>query len=240
MKRLAIFLITIFTMFSCEDFYKDNGCIEMYEGNTESSCKVYFYNGSTKWDDVYVYSWDSDSSENNGGWPGEKMTYNGNEWYQATISYSNVIFSSSSQEQTENLIFNKDYPYCMPSFVDEEYTNKIGCDWNSSGGDVPYLTNYTYYFYNGNLDWNSVNISIYIDTGVVVKTIDKEMTYYGNNWYRIETIYPIVCFSGNSPSGHNAHTEMVFGDSFNYFVPDESYDSYNGIPVSGYYSMPDL
>ena len=66
------------------------------------------------------------------------------------------------------------------------------------------------------------------------------MTYYGNNWYRIETIYPIVCFSGNSPSGHNAHTEMVFGDSFDYFVPDESYDSYNGIPVSGYYSMPDL
>ena len=239
MKRLAIFLITIFTMFSCEDFYKDNGCIEMYEGNTETSCKVYFYNGSTKWDNVYVYSWDSDSSENNGGWPGERMTYNGNEWYQATISYSNVIFSSSSQEQTENLIFNKDYPYFMPSFVDEE-SNKIGCYRNYSGGDVPYLTNYTYYFYNGNLDWNSVNISISIDTGVVVKIIDKEMTYYGNNWYRIETIYPIVCFSGNSPSGHNANTEMVFGDSFDYFVPDESYDSYNGIPVSGYYSMPDF
>ena len=238
MKRLAIFLITIFTMFSCEDFYKDNGCIEMYEGNTETSCKVYFYNGSTKWDDVYVYSWDSDSSENNGGWPGEKMTYNGNEWYQATISYSNVIFSSSSEEQTKDLIVEKNAPFCNPVSVDTSLYNKIDCNWRVSTYNANSLPTYTYYFYNGDLNWESVNIETYVTE--YFKTISIQMEYNGNNWYRIETIYPIVCFSGNSPSGHNAHTEMVFGDSYDYFVPDESYDSYNGIPVSGYYSMPDL
>ena len=79
MKRLAIFLITIFTMFSCGDFYEEAGCIEMYEGNTSSgntqsnsqnssqdnyqnSYTVYFYPGDVEElsepDLVYVYSWD--------------------------------------------------------------------------------------------------------------------------------------------------------------------------------------
>ena len=123
MKRLAIFLITIFTMFSCEDFYKDNGCIEMYEGNTsgntssgntqsnsqngsqnnyQNSYTVYFYPGDVEElsepDLVYVYSWDY--GETNAEFPGEIMNHLGTGWYEATINYSNVIFTVRSYDGT--------------------------------------------------------------------------------------------------------------------------------------------
>ena len=256
MKRLAIFLITIFTMFSCEDLYKDNGCIEMYEGNSsgntqsnsqsgsqdnyQNSYTVYFYPEAVQWDEVYVYSWDSNSNKNNGTWPGEKLYHSYSGWYEATVPYPNVIFSNSAEEQTISLIVEENTPYCLPSSVIMN-SNNIDCYWwgNPDYSPSP-LPNYCYYFYNGNLNWESVNIEYQIDTGIGIKTLSQQMVYNGNNWYRIETIYPTACFSGASPSGHFARTETVYGGYYDYFVPDENYESYSDIPVSGYYSMPDL
>ena len=110
-------------MFSCEDFYKDNGCIEMYEGNTsgntssgntqsnsqngsqnnyQNSYTVYFYPGDVEElsepDLVYVYSWDY--GETNAEFPGEIMNHLGTGWYEATINYSNVIFTVRSYDGT--------------------------------------------------------------------------------------------------------------------------------------------
>ena len=240
MIRLIIFLVTTLTMISCESFYKDNGCIQMYEGNTEASYTVYFYSDGAMWDwdDVYVFSWDSDSSENNGGWPGEKMTYDGNGWCRATVSYPNVIFSNYDGEQTTNLTIEKSNPFCYPSIVDTAYNN-IYCEWRSSRHYNISLPTYTYYFYNGNLDWSFV----YIKNTVTeyFKIIRKEMTYDGDGWYYAETIYPSVSFHRDY-SYNNECTVFVGGNSNStkYIVPDESYVYDDYIPVSEYDYMPNL
>ena len=248
-------------MISCESFYKDNGCIQMYEGNTsgntsgntqsnsqnssqdnyQNSYTVYFYPEAVHWDEVYVFSWDSsDSSKNNGQWPGEKLYHSSNGWYDTTVPYPNVVFSNSAEEQTINLIVEENAPYCFPSSVDM-YSNNIDCYWWSNSNYSPSpLPSYCYYFYNGDFNLESVNIEYQINTGIVIKTLSRQMEYHGNDWYRIETIYPTARFSGASPSGHFARTETVYSGYYGYFVPDKSYDGYSGIPVSGYYSMPDL
>lgn len=123
MKRLIIFLVTTLTMISCESFYKDNGCIQMYEGNTsgntsgntqsnsqnssqdnyQNSYTVYFYPGDVEElsepDLVYVYSWDY--GETNAEFPGEIMNHLGTGWYEATVNYSNVIFTVRSYDGTQ-------------------------------------------------------------------------------------------------------------------------------------------
>lgn len=223
MKRLAIFLITIFTMFSCEDFYKDNGCIEMYEGNTETSCTVYFYNGSTKWDNVYVYSWGDAGGSND-----ELMFYDGSDWYYETVKYPNVIFHSAPTsegwgEQTRDLEVSLDYPYFTPIDV---YSDTISCN-NSSYSYEYSLPTYDVYFYNGELDWDSPQI-IYGNYNRGRKTMTN---LYDGGWYYAETIYPVVTFT----SDNGILTSLGQCSVYTYFVPNV-----NTFTVLGYSSKPDL
>ena len=222
MKRLAIFLITIFTMFSCEDFYKDNGCIEMYEGNTETSCTVYFYNGSTKWDNVYVYSWGDAGGSND-----ELMFYDGSDWYYETVKYPNVIFHSEPTsegwgEQTGDLDVYTYSPYFTPTYAD---VNTIYCDTTSYKYEYT-LPTYDVYFYNGELNYTSLKI-IY---GSYMRG-EKTMTYDGDGWYYAETIYPKIGFINNNVTIGG----LVDCEDYTYFVADA-----NTLTISEYSSKPDL
>ncbi len=232
MKRLAIFLITIFTMFSCEDFYKDNGCIEMYEGNTEASCTVYFYNNSTNWDNVYVYSWGSNSSGKD-----QPMFYDGDGWYFATVRFPAtekwpwVIFHSKPTsegwgEQTRDDYLHIDSPYFTPWYISYDNDNgKIECVYNSYKYTST-LPTYNVYFYKGELDWGSPQIE-YGNYGRGRKT----MTNLYDGWYYAETIYPNVRFRSND----GIITSWVNCDYYTYFVPNA-----NTLAVSEYSSKPDL
>ena len=241
MKRLAIFLITIFTMFSCEDFYKDNGCIEMYEGNTsgntqsnsqnssqdnyQNSYTVYFYAESVQWDNVYVYSFG-----NTGGSNDKLMINDWDGWYYATVEYPNVIFHSVPidegwGEQTKDLSVDDSYYYFTPI---QAYSDKIGCDKNSYKYNYT-LPRYDVYFYNGELNCDFLEIG-YGNLGRGIKT----MTYDGDNWYYAETIYPEVFFVGNGDA-LIPKSGLVDCKNYTYFVPDV-----DTLAVSQHSSKPDL
>ena len=71
-----------------------------------------YLNNEAGWATPAVYMWNSDS-DNNGSWPGVKMTNIGGNVYQYTASktYTSCIFSNSGQSQTGNLTAKDGYIY---------------------------------------------------------------------------------------------------------------------------------
>ena len=71
-----------------------------------------YLNNEAGWATPVVYMWNSDS-DNNGSWPGVKMTNIGGNVYQYTASktYTSCIFSNSGQSQTGNLTAKDGYIY---------------------------------------------------------------------------------------------------------------------------------
>lgn len=73
-----------------------------------TSLKVHFLvNSYANWTTPYVYYWGSNGAAATNGWPGERMTSEGSNWWVFTITgatTSNVIFNTgSSSAQTVDL-----------------------------------------------------------------------------------------------------------------------------------------
>lgn len=82
---------------------------------TSSDYVVYLKNDAN-WSTPYCYMWNG-SSDNNGSWPGAKMTEIGDGYwmYEASKEFKNCIFSNSGNPQTSDLTTQNGYYYSNSS-----------------------------------------------------------------------------------------------------------------------------
>ncbi|MDE7376139.1 MAG: starch-binding protein, partial [Muribaculaceae bacterium] len=74
---------------------------------------VYYNNVVSNWDEVYVYMWNA-NNDNNGAWPGNKMTKGeGTIWSYTFTGFepAKLIFNNGNGQQTEDLDFEADKTY---------------------------------------------------------------------------------------------------------------------------------
>lgn len=93
--------------------YKVEANIRIEATITKSANRVvYFDNSESNWGEPYVHLWNSsNANQNNGGWPGKKMTHvSGNIWkYEITDSaWNSVIFNNNAGTQTGDLTIPTD------------------------------------------------------------------------------------------------------------------------------------
>ncbi|MGN0488802.1 MAG: starch-binding protein, partial [Ruminococcus sp.] len=156
---------------------------------------VYFDNSVTKWSEVYCYTWDG--GNNNGEWPGQKMTNVGGDiWsYTMPMDGKEIIFNKGSNEaQSDNLAFQGNNMIAKPNSTN----NKFDVTWSqySGGGDVPTQPatvpatgsangNYVLVCDNGDLG-NFTNGTVTCDfsdtTYVWVRNVDTGVQYCTDGW----------------------------------------------------------
>ena len=105
---------------------------------------IYYDNSRTNFDEVYCYTWFTDSAgvnHENSGWPGEKMNYLGNDIWSYTLKKDcdKIIFEGTGnhQQQSEDLLFPGDGKIAVGEFTEPfsapgpygKYTLKIS--WNN-------------------------------------------------------------------------------------------------------------
>ena len=146
--------------------------------------RIHFYN-ENHWSDPYIYCYDNYGEE--AYWPGNRMYYEGNDWFSYTIynAYeARVIFSNRGYEQNPGqfqpgfLVYNEMW-YCCGNWYDHKPGNTI------------------VHFYNEN-NWDQVNLYYYQNGAYNSYWPGVTMNYEKDNWYRYEIVgfeNPNVIFS---------------------------------------------
>lgn len=100
---------------------------------------VYFDNSVTNWSSVNCYMW-SDSTGNNGSWPGQAMTnISGDIWaYNVSGNYDNIIFNNGSS-QSDDLTYEGNGKVAKPV----SNSGKFTVTWSDYTGDVTLPTSAT-------------------------------------------------------------------------------------------------
>lgn len=110
-----------------------SGNTHVYARFSQTTRKVYLTNNDN-WENVYCYAWNNSTKENNGSFPGVKMTNTGNKnGYGQDIyvidlpyTYDYVIFSNNSKPQTVDIQLpaTGDVRYYIDNWIDGKATVK--------------------------------------------------------------------------------------------------------------------
>lgn len=117
-----------------------------YKFNPQQTEKVYYFENTKNWSQVYCYSWTG--SESNGSWPGVKLnkvgTNSNHDVYEVKTPYENVIFTDGSNQTVDIKLSD----YSQNAFYINNSTNKYTVGTFNYGGTTTDTKTYVLCYYN--------------------------------------------------------------------------------------------
>lgn len=158
---------------------------EKPEIDYENTITLYL-NNSANWETPYVYYWTLGSSDQNAGWPGAEMAWDGEKmifYVEVPVYYKNIIFNNGQGVQTADL--------SIPG--DGQYFDNTTNSWDDIKNFVPPVppedtTEEVTVYVKDDAGWGQVYIHFWSTTGIEATTFPGTAMEKDENGYWVFTI----------------------------------------------------